>query len=136
MLGAGALGIFGHSGRLPTALVELELLRRLDSSGNLLVGPIPAASDALKHLLVLDLYRKELTGAVSPELGKLTELGDSKLSGNGLPGYIRADLQPTNHDFNDSYLAHGESATSIPSYAVCDVRSPACLRNSTCRWRR
>ena len=111
ILGSGAIGSFGHRGRLPPGLAELEELRRLDLSGNRFVGSIPAAWGALQHLQALDLSGNELTGAIPPELGQLADLEDLRLSGNELTGCIPADLKSTNHDLGDLGLPRCETAT-------------------------
>eukprot|EP00253_Pinus_taeda_P019072 PITA_19072 len=104
-------------GRLPEFISELSRLKYLDLSGNNLSGPIPPSFGQLPELQVLNLvnnllnttiptclgnlsnllqfelaYNPSLTGALPPELGKLTKLQNLWLAGCNLVGEIPETL--------------------------------------------
>lgn len=74
----------------------LPALRRLDLSGNLLLGPIPANLGFLTHLAFLDLSRNRFTGSVHDGLGNLKQLtwldvSSCRLDGDLSEGFLQGN---------------------------------------------
>ena len=82
----------GLSGTVPSELIELDALRRLDLRGNQLTGSIPSAIGLLFNLEFIHLKGNSLSGSIPSSLGNLSRLHTLFLSNNGLSGAIPLEL--------------------------------------------
>ena len=82
----------GMAGPIPSDLVALTSLRRLDLSDNALTGSIPPELGALTDLTVLDLEHNRLAGEIPVALASLVKLERLALNDNALTGSIPPEL--------------------------------------------
>ncbi|KAK6114756.1 hypothetical protein DH2020_007025 [Rehmannia glutinosa] len=81
------------NGVLPASIGNLSTsLQMLRASGCNIKGVIPDGIGNLSSLLRISLSQNELTGLISPTIGKLMQLQRLYLSGNRLQGYVPPDL--------------------------------------------
>ena len=73
---------------IPPSLGDLSHLKKLDISGNGLIGVIPRQLGYLAQLETLDLSNNRLSGEIPPELALLPSLESLHLGGNDLEGCI------------------------------------------------
>ena len=86
------LGGNGLTGPIPSELVNLSNLERLNLENNDLAGAIPPELGNLSNLEFLILGNNRLTGRIPPELGNLSNLIKLTLSQNRLAGPIPPEL--------------------------------------------
>ncbi|MBE9548768.1 MAG: VCBS repeat-containing protein [Proteobacteria bacterium] len=100
-------------GRIPTALVNLPMLKFLSLSSNQLSSSIPPVLGNLANLNSLYLSNNQLTGPIPPALGKLNLLETLWLSGNQLSGIIPVELGDLGNLYT-LFLSQNQLSGSIP----------------------
>jgi Leucine-rich repeat (LRR) protein len=90
-----ALSFMGVTGTLPSALAELNMLTRLDLTGNLLSSTIPATFGSLSSLVALKFEHNKLSGSIPSAVFNSPSLKDLFVSDNEITGRIPTDLGPS-----------------------------------------
>uniref|UniRef100_A0A7S4HXS2 Disease resistance R13L4/SHOC-2-like LRR domain-containing protein n=2 Tax=Odontella aurita TaxID=265563 RepID=A0A7S4HXS2_9STRA len=72
----------GLRGRIPTELVKLRTLVKLNFASNSITGPIPHSIGRLDRLSLLDLSSNRISGDIPTSLGNMTQLSHLDLRGN------------------------------------------------------
>ena len=85
-------GMYGLSGSVPSAIVNLTQLTILDLNGYTLLGSIPASLGSLTTLTSIDLSSNRFTGSIPTQLGSLTNLISLDLSDNQLTNSVPTQL--------------------------------------------
>jgi hypothetical protein len=80
------------AGPLPSEILQLSALTKLNLASNKLTGPIPVEIGQLVALTGLVLYSNQLSGAIPAGLGQLEALRGLDLDNNKLSGAIPAEL--------------------------------------------
>ena len=102
------------SGGIPAQLSQLSKLQIINFSGNRLTGPIPTQLSYLTNLELLYLNDNSLTGNIPPQLSRLTNLRSLLLHSNRLIGNIPVQLgQLTN--LTDLRLLNNRLTGNIPA---------------------
>eukprot|EP00252_Welwitschia_mirabilis_P007403 TRINITY_DN1870_c0_g1_i8.p1 TRINITY_DN1870_c0_g1~~TRINITY_DN1870_c0_g1_i8.p1 ORF type:complete len:982 (+),score=73.04 TRINITY_DN1870_c0_g1_i8:121-3066(+) len=79
-------------GELPEFLFNFPALRLLDVSVNNISGSITPAIGKLKKLYSLELYQNQVSGSLPPEFGNLTSLNDFDASKNRFSGSLPPEI--------------------------------------------
>ncbi|GJU68616.1 leucine-rich repeat receptor-like tyrosine-protein kinase PXC3, partial [Tanacetum coccineum] len=77
-------------GEIPNDIGRLQILVKLNMSGNLINGSIPSSLSMLKKLTNLDLQANKLSGEIPSSFGSMDSLLELQLGNNQLGGTIRS----------------------------------------------